>query len=372
MREPRHILLRARAAASARAERLRQRLLAPHAAVPLDEVRRRLELLLAALHGRVIHIDAAEPPSRRSRLERIVSPEPRHLRHEEALPSTDGERIRLPASLRAEGGADDAMARYRLLALEQGERVARGTAALAPGEDDALARDLYLLREAAAVDAALARAMPSLAPALAARRAEALAHRPPLDGLTPAEREAERLVRRLLAAGPAAPPAEIGGDGAPADSRAWAEEAAARVRAAGGGYRGLAPVPLWGVVTAPAATAPAPRPRSEPPLPTTGPDIDIAPIERYRPGDAPGEGAPATPATESRRPQVEAREGAPVRAAGTGAADESRDRADAQPAAPLHPAAEPPAVLHPEDEASRVVEEREAQLGELVVEYPEW
>src|SRR5206468_9042564 len=48
------------------------------------------------------------------------------------------------------------LTRYRLLALEQAERLVRGTA-LTPLPRDPLERDLYLLHEAAAIDAHIAR-----------------------------------------------------------------------------------------------------------------------------------------------------------------------------------------------------------------------
>ena len=84
----------------------------------------------------------------------------------------DGATIRLPVELRADDGPERALGHYRLLALEQAERLIRGTATLAPA--DPLERDLFLVREGAAIDATLAQANPGMRPALDAERAAAL------------------------------------------------------------------------------------------------------------------------------------------------------------------------------------------------------
>ena len=146
MRTPRR-LIRARRLATRLAGRL------PLDALPwrrkqpkvgLDTVRRRLELLLAAMYGR--HIPIATPDVRREawwrRALRAVSP----FSEPETVPASDGESLRLPAFMDAAAGADAAIARYRLLAIEQGERVVRGTAAVAAAAVDSLERDLFLDR----------------------------------------------------------------------------------------------------------------------------------------------------------------------------------------------------------------------------------
>ena len=222
--------------------------------VRLDDVRRRLEILLAAVYGREIPIVAAQARAGQGGWMRRMRA-PAHLRAADAVAGTDGERIHLPPVLDAAGGTEAALARYRLMAIEQAERIARGTFDHAPGDGDRLARDLYLLLESAAADAAIARTAPGVLPALQAERASALAGRPPLESLTEAERAVESLVRRLLAVDPAHPPRELAPGATPAESLARARTLAARVRASGGRYRGVPAVGAWGTVVVAAGRA---------------------------------------------------------------------------------------------------------------------
>ncbi len=219
--------------------------------VALEDVRRRLELLLAAIYDRPITVAAAEAPRAPGRLRRFFRRTPAHLHPTEPLPASDGERVLLPPRLSS--GEGDAIARYRLMAVEQAERLARGTASALSGDEPPLVRDLYLLAEGAAVEGAIARTAPGLAQAQAAERAAALARRPELDALTPAEREVERLVRGVLAGEAADLPAAA----EPAESLAWARATAARLAAADARYRGVPPVPAWGTVVAAPSSASA-------------------------------------------------------------------------------------------------------------------
>lgn len=243
---------------------LRRRPPAEPPVLRLDDVRRRLEILLAAVYGRPIPIVAAEPagppPSWTARL----FPPPRHLRGTAPLPASDAERVHLPPALDASEGEAAALARYRVLAIAQAERLQRGTAvwtpdlnarwnrrlveagALSHTDDPARIRDLYLLLESAAVDAAILRAVPGLAPALHAERARALAARPDPDALTPVEREVESLIRRLLSTPPGQAPPELAPGETPAESLRRARRMAAGL--ARGRYRGVAAVPAWGTV----------------------------------------------------------------------------------------------------------------------------
>lgn len=213
--------------------------------VRLDDVRRRLEVLLAALYGREIPIVPLEPPA--AALPRKTPP---HLRAAGPVAASDGARIHLPAQLDAADGPDAALARYRVMAIGQAERIARGTAALAPGADEPLARDLYLLLESAAAEASIADAVPGVRPAMQAERAAALAGRPATDALTEAEREVETLVRALLSAESGAPPPALAAGETPADSLARARTLAAELAAAHGRYRGVPAVGAWGTVIA--------------------------------------------------------------------------------------------------------------------------
>jgi nitric oxide reductase NorD protein len=211
--------------------------------LPLETVRRRLELLLIAVYGRPFHVVASMPTAatpwyRRSR--RTTDP---------ALDSasdtgSDAERIELPAFLDLEqADPEPALGRYRLLAFEQAERIARGSDEHAPS-DDPLARDLYLLAEGAAVDAALANRLPGLCDLLARERSAALTARPSLETMRGLDREVEAIVRGVLTGErPRALPTA-----SPAESLDWSRREALRIRAAGGRYLGVAPVAAWGAL----------------------------------------------------------------------------------------------------------------------------
>ena len=217
--------------------------------IELDGVRRRLELLLAAMYGR--HIPIAPPGVKRAgwlkRTLRAISP----FSPPETIPASDGESLQLPPSIDASSGDETAIARYRLLAIEQGERVMRGTAAVAARAADQLERDLFLISESAAIDASIARTIRNVGPALRAARRAALERRPVTESLVGAERDVERFVRQLLAADPAAPPDALAAGRSAEESLAWARDTAARLRAAPERYRGITPVDVWGSVLPP-------------------------------------------------------------------------------------------------------------------------
>lgn len=239
----RHVVLTA-------ASSLRRTLLLRRPTVELEDVQRRLELLLTAMYGRHIGVGAVEMRklSWADRVGRALARDPRSY---EPAPEVGSDDIRLPGALRADEGADAAVARFRLLAVEQAERLSRGTAVQAP-HADALERDLYLLREGAAIDARIARVMPRMHDALADERHAALVRRPHIDGLTPQEREVERMLRRVLESPPETDDAV---SDTPDESLAWAKTMAESVRRERGRYRGIPPARLWGVVRPPSKTA---------------------------------------------------------------------------------------------------------------------
>jgi nitric oxide reductase NorD protein len=217
--------------------------------LPLAHVRQRLDLFLAALYGGAPPVLPSDPPPAPVWLARFAGRAPRHLRRRTALASTDGARIWLPRTLRAADGEARAMATYRLLAVEQAARAARGTAPHAPSRiADPLERDLYALAEAIAVDRSIAENLPGLAADLRAARTAALAERPALEDLAPAERAVEDIVRHILWSDPATPDPGLPLPATPSESLIWARAMAVRVRRAGGRYRGLAAVSLWGHV----------------------------------------------------------------------------------------------------------------------------
>lgn len=219
--------------------------------VQLETVMRRLELTVAALyHPGIVLLAAPRNVWTRERVRRLASRDPRAR---ETAAAIDGEKITLPAELSMTGSRDETIARYRLLAIEQAERIVRGTAAHPSTESlvDPLERDLYLLREGLAIDAGITRRFPGLASTLRAERAASLARRPRLEHLTPVERAVERLLRESLAT-----TTDAHGDASidPEQSVAWARETATRVRNEQRGapsaarYRGLPLASLWGTV----------------------------------------------------------------------------------------------------------------------------
>lgn len=219
----------------------RRRAPEPPPRLRLDDVRRRLELFLAGVYGHAVPLGVAAPAGRPrfwDWVRRRPAPEPRA--------STEDGRVLLPPDLEelAEVGG---YARFQLLAIGQAERMARGVDAFAPPPEAPLERDLYLLLESTAADAAIARAAPGLVPALRAERAAALARRPPLDSLGAPERAVETMIRRVLSADPQAPPAELAAGESPAASAARAKEVASAIPGAGR-YRGVESVAAWGTV----------------------------------------------------------------------------------------------------------------------------
>ena len=246
----RRLVIKARFAVSSARDAARTALHSRRPTLPLEQVHRRLELLLAAMYGRPIPISPVAV-KKTDWMERVGDFLSRDPRKRESTPGIDGEGIQLPVSLTSRDGETAAIARYRLLAIEQAERLTRGTARHAPLRD-ALERDLYLLREGTMVDATIARAHPGLGDALDAERSAALARRPKLDKLTRPERDVELLLREALAKRPAEI-SESASDAA--SSLAWARSEAAKIRQGRGSYRGLPPASLWGIVRASGGSA---------------------------------------------------------------------------------------------------------------------
>ncbi|WP_245637992.1 hypothetical protein [Hydrogenophaga taeniospiralis] len=163
----------------------------------LADVAPRLDLLIEAVFGTSYRLRTAQTPARPTLLAQTFQREA-FPRARAALPATDGQCIWLPPDT---GLADAtlAMDRFRTLALVQAMRASRGSAA-GPGPGASpLVLDLYLLIEAVAADAALARLLPGMARALNSLRSAALAARPPLSQFTASRRPLEAWVRDLIA-----------------------------------------------------------------------------------------------------------------------------------------------------------------------------
>ncbi|MEO8140002.1 MAG: hypothetical protein ABI742_10165 [Gemmatimonadota bacterium] len=212
----------------------------------LQDLRRRLELFIAAVFPDAPEIGLAEPPAPPSFLSRLSRYRTSHLHGQVALASSDGARIRLPGHLE-ELPREQIADRYRLLAMEQAARVHRGTLAVMPTAD-LLLRDLYLLSEAAAVDVMLVRMFPTFAAHVRGARREAAECRPLARRSAPVEAAVESLTLQLLAAEPGFPPVPFVAAATPDASRRWAQAQRLTLATLAGSYRGLAPVPLWGTI----------------------------------------------------------------------------------------------------------------------------
>ena len=203
----------------------RHRASAPSVAVlTLADIAQRLDLLIVAAFGRSYRLRMAQAPARVTFLARTFGRQ-QGPRVSGAIPATDGVCIWLPAET---GLTDAALAleRFRTVALQQAMRAYRGSAAGAPSDVTPLVRDLYLLIEAQAADAALAQQLPGMLAPLGALRAAALGARPALSDFPLALQPIEAWVRALMAT-----PRVAGGTGAivspsPAMSRQMARDMA--------------------------------------------------------------------------------------------------------------------------------------------------
>jgi nitric oxide reductase NorD protein len=204
--------------------------------IALDTVRRRLELLLTATYGVRFEIAPVADDTPRNTF---------HMGRRRPIARHDGVSIKLPATMDASDGTHAAIARYRLLAIEQAVRIIRGSAALAP-TGNAVTRDLYNLREGAEIDASIAISAPGVAPLIAEERARAIAARPNLSGLSAREQAVEQLVRTVLKSDPAVVPEDVRAGESPEDSLAWARTRTRDVELLTGQYRALKPIAVWG------------------------------------------------------------------------------------------------------------------------------
>ncbi len=280
MPEPEGLLIEGarRAALAARDVWRRSRPPEPGPTLPLAHVKRRTELFLIALYREALPILPADPPPAPTWLARVLRRVPRHLAIRRALAGTDGACVWLPRAIEATDGEPATAATYRLWAVEQAARAARGTPSCVCR--DRLERDLYLLSEAVAVDVELARAFTGLAPEIGAARMAALRERPAAAPLTDVERTVEDMIRAVLASDPAIAGAAVPLAATPPDSLVWARATAARLRSAPMIYRGVPAVALWGDVHACAAGDSADEPPAAEPHASPRRSPRSAPLRR--------------------------------------------------------------------------------------------
>jgi nitric oxide reductase NorD protein len=189
--------------------------------VEFESVQRRLELLLAAMFGEplgdglVVYWPSVKVTERS---------------------------IVLPASL---PDTEDAAERYRILAIQQGARIARGTRAFVPA--DPLERDLYGIIEAASIDAELVERAPGLSKTMVRLRREELDRRGDTY-VDSAVRGVEALLRELLGAEPGAALPRIPRTGSPKESARAARSLASEMRLGlrkRAHYTAMDTVPMW-------------------------------------------------------------------------------------------------------------------------------
>ena len=216
--------------------------------IPLATVRSRLEMFLTALVRAPMSVVPIEPPAPASWLARLARGPSR--RRPGALPrsGTDGRQVCLPAALPPVSCGLDALALYRLLAVEQAVRMVRGTAPAWAHLDSGETRDWFLLAEAATVDRWIAREVRGLVPELIAARASARAGRTSRRG-SAGDSAVARHVDALLAADPLTPPFAMDIDGSPEQSLDWARTQ--RARSHGRRYRGVSLPWYWGEILEP-------------------------------------------------------------------------------------------------------------------------
>jgi nitric oxide reductase NorD protein len=290
----------------------------------LSLVRRRLELSLAAMYGRPMRIGASvfQAPGDQSN-------------------ATD---IELPASLDASAGDAAAIERFRVLAIEQAERLVRGTLAEPP--TDPLERDLFVIAEGASVDRAIVTRAPGLEPALAAARRDELTTRPEGNDLGEMSRAVEARVRRVLSA----PATEDVGMPTPAtleQSLEWAREEAIRLRAMlpHARYAGIRPIRLWqaGGVSAAAFRLPTMAAPPAPPAKYGKAARTTSPAQSGQPGGPNGEGESEGGAGNDGTDGTGAHTDGPGVPSAT-PADEDAARSTSGPAPAARPAADGPAT----------------------------
>ncbi|AAZ96778.1 nitric oxide reductase activase protein [Thiobacillus denitrificans ATCC 25259] len=159
----------------------------PTPTVFLRDVRTRLEMLIDAVLGCELPVRAAQAAAPMPLLRRLFTRGGRKTAAAGPLPATDGTAVFLPPSLPVSPPASAAFTDdYCLLALLQALHHLRGSAGEIARLESDLARDLYLIAEAAAVDHRLRRLMPGWSQALDAlyvRMDRALAQRRLRDAL---------------------------------------------------------------------------------------------------------------------------------------------------------------------------------------------
>ncbi len=249
MAEPEEVIIDAAQRATVAVGRVWRRHYASRRSVEgawLADHKERLRLLITALFGSEIHIRTAEPPAPPSFLARLLRRQPRSLVEHRALPGSDGQSVFLPPFLTGYA-ALPAERVYRVLGLLQAVRAQRLSALGEPLlERERLELDLFLIREAQAAEAAVAREFPGTAGDAAALREGVLEERKSIRGLSAREQAVEQLYLDVLRS-----PPRVRDIPDIRESLAWAEQQAQGLQTIAGLYRGLLHDLWWGVLYPP-------------------------------------------------------------------------------------------------------------------------
>lgn len=154
--------------------------------------------------------------------------------------------IELPESMPATSGTEAAIARYRLLAIEQAARIVRESRAHAPGADEIIATDLFTICESAQIDASIARQSPALAALLVEERRRAMTQRRAGGRLSEQETAVEQLISTVLQSSPVDLPTDMTLAASPEASLEWARVRASSIARLAGRYRARPAVAIWG------------------------------------------------------------------------------------------------------------------------------
>ena len=165
-----------------------------HAAAKLDDVRPRLQHYLRAMYGESVAIESLASTPKSGWATRALLK--LALAKKRSTSESDGNSMRLPASLPLHNTGVSPLEQYRVIAVQHAERLRRGSARHARDVTSDLERDLYLLAESAAVDAQILAEQPGLRTALDAARAESMAQRPRPRFRTEIELCVEEMIRR--------------------------------------------------------------------------------------------------------------------------------------------------------------------------------
>ena len=229
--------------------------------VPLDDVRLRLQRYLRAMYGVSVAIEAVEEQLERAPW-KVRALATLGIAQKVPASESDEQRIRLPAQLTGDASGVTPVERYRVLAVQHAERITRRSAERAAETTSVLERDLYLLAEAATIDANVRRGQPGLRKALDAARESSLARRPKPRWCTDIELRVEAMVRSAF---------EESADRLVPDDQTtsdWARRTAAALEAEFGRqaareYREAPPIMLWDMLVSARTSSDGDAPNSK-------------------------------------------------------------------------------------------------------------